>query len=67
MSFSGVLFVVFSVLAAVNMANGDAFSVVWWVLCSTAFMLVAIYHDDEQEKRIAKLEKEIAKRGNDDG
>lgn len=67
MSFSGMLFTICTAFAAVNTVEGNDYSTVLWLLGATVFMWAAIYHDDEQEKRIAKLEKELAKRGKDDG
>lgn len=67
MSFSGVIYSNLMCASIVLLACGKIGWSFLTLACSFVFLAAAIYHDSEQERRIAKLEKELAKRGVDDG
>ena len=67
MSLSGMIYAFLTSAAYTLLAAGyGGWSFVIFTL-SVVFMSAAIYHDDKQERRIAQLEKELAKRSADDG
>ena len=62
MSASGILFVTFTALAFASAGTGKWVLAFFLVVCGVMSMAVAVYHDDERDKRIAELEKKLSER-----